>query len=371
MDAAAIVIQNAIDRQKPAQELILHHTSPVQQFYDGSTIFITGGSGFLGKQLLEKLLRSCKIKKVIMLLRPKKDKTVEERLKYILKDALYDTLREEQPNFDEKITPIVGDVAEADLGISEEERQQIIEEVDIIFHVAATIAFQAPLRSATITNIRGTRDLVKLAKQCKKIRRFVHFSTAYSHATYSRRGGEVLEQFYPCPMSPDLMIELAETLDEKRLNDITDGLIKDWPNTYSFTKALAEELLRSKAGDLPVSIIRPSVVICARREPYAGWIDRSSIMGPNGMILGCMTGIIHALHTDLKIKIDFIPVDYVTNAAIAAATTSDPEPKIYTVGSSSRNDITWGKASEDGLEFCTIFFKTREVVLETLRVPDK
>lgn len=64
------------------------------------------------------------------------------------------------------------------------------------------------------------------------------------------------------------------------------------------------------------------------------------------MILGCMTGIIHALHTDLKIKIDFIPVDYVTNAAIAAATTSDPEPKIYTVGSSSRNDITWGKASE-------------------------
>ena len=53
----------------------------IPEYYAGKSVFITGGTGFLGKCLLEKLLRGCPdIKRVFLLIRPKKGKDVQERL---------------------------------------------------------------------------------------------------------------------------------------------------------------------------------------------------------------------------------------------------------------------------------------------------
>lgn len=53
----------------------------VQKFYSGKTIFITGASGFMGKVLIEKLLYSCsEVKELIVLVRPKRGKTGQERV---------------------------------------------------------------------------------------------------------------------------------------------------------------------------------------------------------------------------------------------------------------------------------------------------
>lgn len=53
----------------------------VQQFYAGKTIFITGGSGFMGKVLIEKLLYACSdVKEVIILMRPKRGKSATQRV---------------------------------------------------------------------------------------------------------------------------------------------------------------------------------------------------------------------------------------------------------------------------------------------------
>lgn len=53
----------------------------IQKFYDGAEIFITGGSGFVGKVLIEKLLRSCSgIKAIYLLMRPVKGMTDSERI---------------------------------------------------------------------------------------------------------------------------------------------------------------------------------------------------------------------------------------------------------------------------------------------------
>ena len=58
----------------------------VQKFYEGKTIFITGASGFMGKVLLEKLLYSCSdVKEVIILMRPKKEKTAIQRVGDLIK----------------------------------------------------------------------------------------------------------------------------------------------------------------------------------------------------------------------------------------------------------------------------------------------
>lgn len=53
----------------------------VQQFYAGKTVFITGGSGFMGKVLIEKLLYSCTdVRELIILMRPKRGKTAAQRV---------------------------------------------------------------------------------------------------------------------------------------------------------------------------------------------------------------------------------------------------------------------------------------------------
>lgn len=53
----------------------------VQKFYKDKTVFITGGSGFMGKVLIEKLLYSCSdVKEIIMLMRPKRGKTAQQRV---------------------------------------------------------------------------------------------------------------------------------------------------------------------------------------------------------------------------------------------------------------------------------------------------
>lgn len=63
--------------------------SPVQEFFRNAVVFITGGTGFMGKMLIEKLLRSCPhIKHIYLLIRSKKGKNIEQRLEYIFEDRV-------------------------------------------------------------------------------------------------------------------------------------------------------------------------------------------------------------------------------------------------------------------------------------------
>lgn len=57
-------------------------------------------------------------------------------------------------------------------------------------------------------------------------------------------------------------------MDPALLDSITPKLIGDRPNTYTFTKALAENLLVEECGSLPVAIVRPSIVSAAWKEPF-------------------------------------------------------------------------------------------------------
>lgn len=61
--------------------------------------------------------------------------------------------------------------------------------------------------------------------------------------------------------------ELGRWLDDEILNQITPKLIGSKPNTYTFTKHLGEEILVTEGADLPIAIIRPSIITAAWMEP--------------------------------------------------------------------------------------------------------
>jgi len=67
-------------------------TTHVTDFYNGKSIFITGGTGFVGICLVEKLLRCCPdIKNIYLLMRPKKGKQIAERLEELTKNSVSST----------------------------------------------------------------------------------------------------------------------------------------------------------------------------------------------------------------------------------------------------------------------------------------
>ncbi|KAK9745170.1 Male sterility protein [Popillia japonica] len=192
--------------------------SAVQEFYDGKAVFVTGGSGFLGRLVIEKLLRSCKgLRHVYMLLREKKGKTPEDRFREIFDVPLYEQLKSEQPDFLAKISILHGDLAVPHLGLSKSHQDILKEHVSCVFHIGASVRFNDKLRKAVYTNVRCVRDLLRIAKEMKQLKSFVHVSTAYSQCRFK----DLDEIFYEPVITGDKLLQMVELLDDKVLDDIT------------------------------------------------------------------------------------------------------------------------------------------------------
>ena len=69
---------------------------------------------------------------------------------------------------------------------------------------------------------------------------------------------------------------MCDKFDKTSINEIEEKILKTYPNTYTFSKNLAEQIVASKCKDLPVAIVRPSVVGVSLKEPCPGWIQGTS-----------------------------------------------------------------------------------------------
>lgn len=287
-------------------------TISIPEFFADRDIFITGGTGFMGKILIEKLLRSCpSVNNIFTLIRSKKNSTIDQRIEDLKTLPVFDRIRSENPDYLKKIIPINGDVTQLQLGISEIDRQRM-ENVSVIFHSAASVRFDDPLHEAIIMNTRGTHEVLLFAEKLKNLTVILHVSTTYSNP----RVHVVSEKVYPPNGDWRAAIKIAETHPEY-LDLLMDKYTNYEPNSYTFSKGLAEQVINEYKDRLPVVIYRPSIVISALEEPIPGWIDNFN--GPVGLLLASGIGLFRTTYGDPNIVSDFTPVDTSIRAMIIAA----------------------------------------------------
>ncbi|XP_052738909.1 putative fatty acyl-CoA reductase CG5065 [Bicyclus anynana] len=326
----------------------------VAEFYEGKHVFITGATGFVGKALVEKLLRSCPgIQTIYLLMRPKKGMSGEDRLKELCNNLIFDYLRDKQPECFMKVKLIAGDVLEEELGISNDDRQELQKNCNIVIHSAACVRFDKNLKDAVHMNTRGTLRVLKLAETMEKIEAFVHLSTAYCRCQLD----ELEEKLYPAAHDPEKLMDLLEWLDDDTLAYLEPKLISSEPNTYSYTKAITEDLVAKYNAKFPIAIGRPSIVTAAWKEPMPGWVD--NLNGPTGLIIGSGKGVIRTMHCEPSYMADAIPVDMVVNGCILIAyVTALDKPKdmrIFNITLSGVQKIKWKEVIELGEKWVNIY----------------
>ncbi|CAG0886834.1 unnamed protein product [Cyprideis torosa] len=260
-----------------------------------------------------------------------------------MKVMIFEGIRKSYPERLNLVMPIAGDIGEKGLGISPEDEAKLTAEVSIIFHVAATVKFEAPMKESIQFNVLGTQRVLDLARKMSQLAAVVHVSTAYCNCQMK----EIFEYVYPAPIDVLEIVRATEWMDEKMLNALTPHLIGERPNTYTYTKALAENLIHSYYTDLPVAIVRPSIVVGSHQEPFPGWSD--SLNGPAGLMVVSGRGILRSFYCDKTLIADFIPVDMVINCIVVAAwysATRHPKLMIYNVSTGVLNPARWEDACD-------------------------
>ncbi|XP_022944111.1 fatty acyl-CoA reductase 3-like [Cucurbita moschata] len=340
-------------------------------FLENKTIFVIGAKGFLGKIMVEKILRAHhNVKKLYLLLRNVDqitaskhfyDEVVEKELFRVLKEKWGGDLK---TLISEKIYLVPGDISSPNMGLKDSNLlEEMKNEVEIIVNFAATTNFDERYDVAFSTNTLGARHVLNFAEQCSNLKILVHVSTAY---VSNQREGVILET--PCKLVESVdgtskldfeterkIIEdsLRELRNNKDIDEITRSLtMKDlgtkrakmygYPNTYTFTKAMGEMLINDKSDNLRLIIVRPTIVTSTYKEPFPGWIE--GLRTIDGLIDGYGKGKLAFFPSNASSILDVIPADMVVNGIIMAILAHKLQPfghtLIYHIGSSMRNAMS-------------------------------
>lgn len=94
-------------------------------------------------------------------------------------------------------------------------------------------------------------------------------------------------------------------------------MLGEWPNTYAFSKAIAEDAVRQYSIGIPVCIVRPAIVTSTSDDPIPGWIN--NVYGAVGVVMGGALGLIRTIHCVPENNAEIVPADYVISQIIVAA----------------------------------------------------
>ena len=274
----------------------------------------------------------------------------------------------------DKIVVKGGDIADTNFGYSDEEAQAIADDIDIIINSAGNVTFNPTLESGLRTNVVGTQNVIAFAKRMKRPA-LVHVSTCF---VAGNRSGAVWESdpvlgYFPrrhempgvefsvdkeiadCAKLADrvrdeardaMMTAKFRELARKRLNEegrdvddpdalglavarerkvwtrtrLTDLGVEraaywGWPNIYTYTKSLGEQLVAAEPG-IVRSIVRPSIVESAMSYPFPGWNEGFTTTAP---IIFLIRKGQTQIPADPKLILDITPVDQVASVMLAVS----------------------------------------------------
>jgi HAD superfamily hydrolase (TIGR01490 family) len=366
----------------------------IPEALDGTRIAITGGTGFLGTALIERLLRSVPGCELVLLIRPGKRSNVDQRARReIFRNDAFDRLRADlgKNGFDAEIARrvqvVAGDVGTDGLGLDEADRA-VFASCDIVVHSAATVAFDSPLDSAVEVNLLGPSRIALTLQDLGVTPHLVAVSTCYvagnhrgaapeqpvhespffvdadwrAEVTGARQARQDAEAHSRTPEAlagfrADAVRELgaagtpalAAKTEQRRQAWVKDRMVEagraraaslGWPDAYAYTKAFGERALLQQRGDIAVSIVRPSIIESAWAEPRPGWIRGFRMAEP--IIISYARGLLKEFPGVPEGTVDVIPVDMVVAAVIDAAGGGPPdEPEITQVASGSANPLRY------------------------------
>ena len=350
-------------------------------------IVMTGVTGFIGEQLLWKILTELPQTAPSVLVRRKGSASARDRMIAVVKKPIFTELREAAGGaaelLDSRIEIIEGDLPNV---------PRLPFDLDIVVHCAGDVSFDPPIDQAFTTNVIGTKALLDRMVEAVtddhgkwlKVPHYVHISTAY---TAGRRRGAIPEApqvhniDYDAEAAAgiamrDLIEEESRTsvqlakfrkqaerehrqagflttaadTERRRIAWVEAELVKagterarslGWTDVYTFTKALGERVVADVCRDLHVSIVRPAIVESSWLHPYPGWIEGFKMAEP--LILAYGRGELPEFPATPEAVVDIVPCDLVVNAILAVCATQPNigTPEYYHINSGARNPLTF------------------------------
>ena len=181
---------------------------------------------------------------------------------------------------------LIGDPSAMHLGLSTSEYRELTAGVTDVFHVAEQSALASPREEMRRVNLTGTQAMLELALDCRSLRRFTHVSTVFVSGD---RVGVVAEDELACGQA--------------------------FRNAYEESKFEAELLVRRAMGQIPATVLRPSIVV---GDTKTGEIDRFE--GPYALAILLVTSPLQVpvpLPGDGVAPLNAVPIDYVVDASAA------------------------------------------------------
>ncbi len=243
-------------------------------------LFVTGGTGFIGRTLVARLAYREDVRKIYLLIRPAKDASADDRGRQLIRNLFPPAW---QARAAEKIVPVSGEVTQDRLGLDPATYDRMAADVGHVVHAAASTRFAAPLDQLRADNVTGTREVLAFAERCQALgglRRFDYVSTAFVAGINS---GVVTER------------------------DLDRG--QQFANSYEQTKFEAESLVVRHTPRVPVAIYRPSVVV---GDSCTGFTPHFRVLYWPLRLL--TSNLVPIIPVNAKTAIDVVPVDYVAAA---------------------------------------------------------
>lgn len=376
----------------------------VRKTLAGKHVMLVGFTGFIGKVWLVNLLNDLpEIGRVYLLIRRQKSNPALRRFEKIVEESpVFDKLHERYGSkllefIAERVEVLEGDVSQPGLGLDPEVAQRLLSKLDLIINSSGLTDFNPDLRDALATNVDASMHILDFVRQSNHAG-LVHLSTCYVAGARDGRVNERLRPNYTPAGVPDFdaerehaalyelvqraekMADSAEVTEQLRnealgkehaakdlqgaaleiqvrknrirwlRNYLTEAGIKrarelGWPNTYTFTKSLAESLMIKYGEGLPVAIVRPAIVETSVAKPFQGWNEGINTSASLSYLLGTY---FRQLPTNERKRLDIIPVDAVCAGMtlIAAAVVARRHEPLYQLATSVTNPCDMRRSIE-------------------------